>query len=109
MQIGPVIADSLMTDPDMRVTQRAAALGISIRTLHNYSQQQLGMSTGRYMRMVRLLRARSALLHASPAHSSVTRIAMASGFKELGRFSVAYRRAFGETPSQTLRTLPAVS
>jgi transcriptional regulator GlxA family with amidase domain len=58
------------------------------------------------MRMVRLLRARLALLHANPPCNSVTSIAMAYGFTQLGRFSVAYRRAFGETPSQTLRTSP---
>ena len=33
----------------------------------------------------------------------VTEIATALGFVELGRFSVEYRRAFGESPSETLR------
>ena len=34
---------------------------------------------------------------------TVTEIATALGFVELGRFSVEYRRAFGESPSETLR------
>lgn len=36
-------------------------------------------------------------------HVTVTEIATALGFVELGRFSVEYRRAFGESPSETLR------
>jgi AraC-like DNA-binding protein len=103
MQVGPEISDLLINDPEVQVAQVAATLGISVRTLHYYSQKQLGMSAGRYMKMVRLLRVRMALLHADPARSSVTAIAVAFGFAELGRSSVAYRRVFGETPSQTLR------
>ena len=34
---------------------------------------------------------------------TVTEIATALGFVELGRFSVEYRKAFGESPSETLR------
>jgi hypothetical protein len=33
----------------------------------------------------------------------VTEVAVHFGFLELGRFSVEYRRAFGERPSATLR------
>ena len=36
-------------------------------------------------------------------HVTVTEIATALGFVELGRFSVEYRKAFGESPSETLR------
>jgi hypothetical protein len=35
--------------------------------------------------------------------TTVTRIATDHGFWELGRFSVAYRTLFGETPLTTLR------
>jgi transcriptional regulator GlxA family with amidase domain len=46
---------------------------------------------------------RRALLRADPSNSTVTRIVTDHGFWELGRFSVAYRALFNETPSETLR------
>ena len=103
MRVERVLLQMLLDDPETGVGQAAVTLGITVRTLHNYCQQQLGMSPGRYIKLVRLLRARIALKHADPACSSVTEIAMACGFTQLGRFSVAYRQAFGETPRQTLR------
>jgi transcriptional regulator GlxA family with amidase domain len=56
--------------------------------------------------MLRLSSARRALLSADGTIAKVTEIAMSFGFAELGRFSVEYKKAFGESPSQTLyRTL----
>jgi AraC-like DNA-binding protein len=46
---------------------------------------------------------RRALLGADSSKTKVTRIVTDHGFWELGRFSVAYRTLFGETPSETLR------
>jgi transcriptional regulator GlxA family with amidase domain len=47
--------------------------------------------------------ARSALLRADPATTSVAEIARKHQFLELGRFAVTYRTIFGEMPSTTLR------
>jgi transcriptional regulator GlxA family with amidase domain len=52
--------------------------------------------------MLRLSGARRALLSADCELTTVTEVAMCFGFVELGRFSVEYRRVFGESPSQTL-------
>ena len=60
------------------------------------------MGPVRYLWLRRMNQARHALLRADPAHATVTGIATAYGFWELGRFSVAYRGLFGERPSATL-------
>jgi transcriptional regulator GlxA family with amidase domain len=57
----------------------------------------------RYLRNARLRQVRQTLLRADPG-ASVTEIAMGSGFTHMGRFSIAYRRRFDESPSQTLKT-----
>lgn len=59
-----------------------------------------------YFRKRRLHNARSALLAAHPETGTVKRIALDLGLTELGRFSVEYRRLFGESPSTTLRQSP---
>ena len=103
MRVELELLQQLLDGPEAGIAQAAATLGVTVRTLHNHCQKQLGMSPGRYIKLTRLLRARMTLLHADPACSSVTAIARACGFTQLGRFSVDYRQAFGETPSQTLR------
>jgi AraC-like DNA-binding protein len=52
--------------------------------------------------MLRLSQVRGALLSARGQLVTVTEIATDFGFGELGRFSVEYRKVFGESPSQTL-------
>jgi adenylate cyclase len=51
---------------------------------------------------MRLAHARRELYRAR-ASATVTEIAVASGFSQLGRFATSYRELFGETPSETLR------
>jgi AraC-like DNA-binding protein len=79
-----------------------AAIGAEERTLRNACEEHLGMGPIRYLALRRMHLARRSLLDADSS-ITVTRIATDSGFWELGRFSVAYRALFGETPSETLR------
>ena len=46
---------------------------------------------------------RRAFLRTDPSKANVTRIVTDHGFWELGRFSVAYRTLFGESPSESSR------
>jgi AraC-like DNA-binding protein len=62
-----------------------------------------GKAPYRHLRDQRMLEARRALLHPASATTTVTSVAVQFGFLELGRFSVEYRTAFGESPSATLR------
>jgi len=80
----------------------ARASGIPGRTLLKHFKDHMGTSPMRYMHDARLARVRDALLRPDRAES-VTEIAMAWGFGHLGRFSVEYRRHFGECPSDTKR------
>jgi AraC-like DNA-binding protein len=79
------------------------AVGVSERTLRAASQEQFGVSPTRYLWLRRMYLARRRLAEAEARSTSVTEVAMANGFWELGRFATEYRSLFGETPSTTLR------
>ena len=81
-----------------------AASGVAGRTLLKHFKDWRGVSPMRYLRNVRLAHARQALLRASH-DENVTEIAMSLGFTHMGRFSLEYRRQFGESPSETLKKL----
>ena len=80
----------------------AEASGIAGRTLFKHFQDFHGISPMQYLRNARFAKAREALMRAEP-EESVTEIAMTWGFSHMGRFSVEYRRRFGESPSDSLR------
>jgi AraC-like DNA-binding protein len=80
----------------------SAAAGVRPRTLEAHFKTYLGTTPLGWLRRTRLARARQQLL-AHGEDASVTDIAMANGFNQLGRFAGEYRRQFGELPSQTLR------
>jgi AraC-like DNA-binding protein len=82
------------------------AAGASYWTLRDCCQEYLGMGPKRYLWMRRMNLARRALHSASGNSTTVTEVATNYGFWELGRFSVAYRTLFGESPSVALRRPP---
>jgi AraC-like DNA-binding protein len=87
-------------DVPLTLADIARASGIPGRTLLKHFGEHFGTSPMRYMRTARLERVHQALLR-SGATESVTDVALAWGFHHLGRFSVEYRRRFGESPSET--------
>jgi len=56
-----------------------------------------------FVRQVRLRHAQEMLMRASP-ETTVTSVAYACGFSNLGHFAKYYHAAFGEHPSATLKT-----
>jgi AraC-like DNA-binding protein len=92
----------LHLDDAMTVGAVAAAAGVADRTLYKHFHDERGTSPMRYVRDCRFTQVREALLHACP-QDNVTTIAVQWGFCHLGRFSVEYRKRYGETPSETLR------
>jgi transcriptional regulator GlxA family with amidase domain len=89
------------------VLEICAAIGVAERSLRVACQEHLGMGPIRYLTLCRMHQVRHALLCAEVARTTVTCIAMDHGFYELGRFSVAYRTLFCESPSETLRRAAA--
>jgi AraC-like DNA-binding protein len=78
------------------------AAGVSQAALYRAFRLVCGEPPVAYFRKRSLSRARTALLRSRPERGAVKRAALDAGFTELGRFSVEYRRLFGESPSTTL-------
>lgn len=79
------------------------AVGVSRRTLEYAFRTIYGVSPLQYMQARQLAMVRRALRDARPDWGAVKRAAYEAGFTEMGRFSVAYRHFFQESPSSTLR------
>ena len=92
-----------LTDQPLHIDRICRVAGVSQRTLRNAFQAIYGSPPYRHLRTMRMGEARKALLSPARSTQTVTEVAMHFGFLELGRFSVEYRRAFGECPSATLR------
>jgi AraC-like DNA-binding protein len=95
----------LEANPDrpLYLPEICAAIGVAERTLRAACEEHLGMGPIRYLTLRRMHLVRRALLRTDPSKATVTRIVTDHGFWELGRFSVAYRTLFGESPSDSLR------
>jgi AraC-like DNA-binding protein/tetratricopeptide (TPR) repeat protein len=80
----------------------AAIAGVSGRTLQRQFLSFAGKSPQAVLRDLGFEQARRELLRGGP-DDKVMDVALRCGFAHQGRFSVDYRRRFGETPSQTLK------
>ena len=99
------LEETLMANPEqpLYMAELSAQVGASYWTLRDCCLEYLGMSPKRYLWLRRMHMARRALHSADAERTTVTEIASDYGFWELGRFSVAYRSLFGESPSITLK------
>ena len=89
-------------DQPIRLDDIAAVAGASARSLFRAFKQSRGYSPMAFGKQVRLRRAHQ-LLNCRQLATTVTEVAFACGFSDLGRFSKDYRRSFGELPSETLK------
>ena len=99
------LEEAVMANPEqpLYMAELSAQVGASYWTLRDCCLEYLGMSPKRYLWLRRMHMARRALRSADAERTTVTEIASDYGFWEFGRFSVAYRSLFGESPSTTLR------
>src|SRR3954465_6513049 len=85
---------------DWSVVELADVAGVSGRTLQRHFRVFLGKTPGAALRDIRFECARRELLQGLP-DAKVMGVGVGCGFQHCGRFSVEYRRRYGETPSQT--------
>jgi AraC-like DNA-binding protein len=90
-------------DKPLYLADICRATGTSERVLQLCCHDELGISPIQYLWLRRMHLVHRALLFAESTKTTVTAIATEFGFWELGRFAVAYRKLFGETPSRSLR------
>lgn len=86
----------------IRMAQVALAAGCSLRTLNAAFRRFRGTTPLGALHAIRLERVREALRR-DPAGHSIAAVAQRHGFTNLSRFGAAYRRRFGQTPSDTVR------
>jgi AraC-like DNA-binding protein len=90
-------------DTPLRVVDIAAAVGVSVPTLNRAFRKCHAMGPKAFVKQRRLDRVRSELLRADPQATTVTAIATKYALWHLGQFAADYKRAFHESPSDTLR------
>ena len=86
----------------IRMAQVAEAAGCSVRTLSVSFRNFRGRTPLGALQSIRLERAREEITGAGTG-ASVATIARRFGFTNAGRFTVAFRRRFAETPSEAMR------
>jgi AraC-like DNA-binding protein len=96
-------------DRPLLILDLCRMIGVTARTLNSLCQEQFGLPAQRFLALRRLHLTRRALLRSDRLSTTVTEIATSYGIWELGRFAVAYKSLFGESPSATLRRLPEAS
>ncbi|MGE0373663.1 MAG: AraC family transcriptional regulator [Gammaproteobacteria bacterium] len=97
-------AEQLLTEragSRVAIADVARELGVSVRSLELGFREHRRTTPTAFLRDVRLAAVRRDLEECT--YSSVTDAALNNGFTHVGRFSAAYRTAFGEPPGTTLR------
>jgi transcriptional regulator GlxA family with amidase domain len=80
-------------------------VGASRRSLERAFRRHTGMSPWKYVKSVRLRRARDQLRAADQHRLTVGEVARRWGMAH-SQFSADYRRVYGETPVETLQASP---
>jgi len=85
---------------DLTLADIEQAVGVPPRTLHNAFIKEFGMSPYAWVLDQRLRWSHALLTHGEV--TSVTEAAQMVGFGHMGRFSQAFSKRFGFSPSQAL-------
>lgn len=94
---------SAHADQPIGIADIAEQAGVSVSALYAGFKSFRSLSPMAFLKSVRLQNVHEALLNSGAPSISVTDVAMQQGFRHLGHFSAAYKRMYGEAPSDTLR------
>ena len=99
------VAEFVNADPgaELTVSRLAAHAAVSPRTLFAAFKKHKNVTPMAFVRSVRLGHVRRELRSGGADGARIQMIAMRWGFSHMGEFAAAYRAAFGELPSATLR------
>ncbi|MFF9156835.1 helix-turn-helix domain-containing protein [Streptomyces sp. NPDC014846] len=100
------LADRRLADPELSPGMLARELNVSVRTLHR-AFAAVGEQVGTYIRHRRLHEARLAL--AAPSRLSVSELAAHWQFADSSHFTRAFKKHFGQTPTEYARATEAAS
>lgn len=89
-------------DEALTIVDLAEHAGVSSRSLFAGFRRFRDTTPMAYLKEVRLKRVHESLQRACDGNTTVTREALRWGFSHLGHFTAAYKRRFGESPSETL-------
>ena len=76
--------------------------GVSIRSLSRAFEKKYGIGPMAFVRQRRLDACYARLRGSKPGATTVTDVAMSHGFSHVGKFAIAYKKAFSESPSASL-------
>jgi len=88
---------------DLSTQSLACQFNMSLRSLYNIFERNLGITPKQYIRQAKLEKVRASLLDPTCNIRTVTEVAIDYGFMHFGRFSSIYKKQFGELPSETLK------
>jgi transcriptional regulator GlxA family with amidase domain len=86
-----------LSNPDFNVEQLAQDVGVSRAQLHRKMKEMTGVSTGDFIRNLRLDQAAALIVEGKV---NVTQVAYSVGFNNQSHFSTIFRKHFGLTPSE---------
>ncbi len=88
----------------IQVTQLCRHVGASVSTLERSFIEVSGVNPKQFLTILRMARARRALLEAGPTEITVAKVANECGFFHFGRFAAHYAALYGESPLITLHS-----
>jgi AraC-like DNA-binding protein len=96
--------DYICANLDRAITrdELADTAGVSIRSLNRAFEKRYGSGPMAFVRQRRLDACYTRLLGSDPRATTVTDVATSYGFSHFGKFAMAYKKAFGESPSASL-------